>query len=206
MLCSELFFFPSKQQTKLLLWHLNAGIKHLVIAFIRQKVSGPYSSNQIFLAIICLRSLVSRWCDAPWQEEASYPVGMAALMSFLILELPGFRALRAECNHSPPIWNNEVWRVIVEQVASQESLQDCTWHAWCAQRRVTNTAQECARARGRANVCRLNPWMQTQSDASCGAMRIFAGLRLIISCKFAATPVINALLRRKKEGKKERWE
>lgn len=41
--------------------------------------------------------------------------------------------------------------------------------------------------------------MQTQSDASCGAMRFFTGLRLIISCKFAATPVINALLRQRKE-------
>lgn len=108
------------------------------------------------------------------------------------------RALRAECNHSPPIWNNEVWRVIVEQVASWEALQDCTWHAWCVRGDTSawmraDGEREHARAHGRANICRLKPinanskpkWHLLQRNEN-----FSRNLRLIISCKFAVMPVI----------------
>lgn len=99
------------------------------------------------------------------------------------------RALTVECNHSPPIWNNEVWRVIVEQVASWESLQDCTWHAWC----VRAVVLAWMRTQTLANICRLNPinansipkWHLQQRNE-----KFSRNLRLIISCKFAVMPVI----------------
>lgn len=112
-------------------------------------------------------------------------------------------ATRVECNHSPPIWNNQVWRVIVEQVASWESLQDCSWHGW-PRRRVGEDAEQNSRptpthTRARANtkplanICRLNPinantkpkWQLRRHNE-----KFSRKLRLIISCKFTIMPVI----------------
>lgn len=109
-------------------------------------------------------------------------------------------AMRVERNHSPPIWNNQVWRVIVEQVASWESSQDCLWHGRRRRRAGEDAAQSSrphthtrARAQSLPNICRLNPinanakpkWRLRRHNEK------FSGkVRLIISCKFSIMQVI----------------
>lgn len=120
-----------------------------------------------------------------------------SMSTFLTVETVKPRALRLECNHSPPIWNNEVWRVIVKQVASWEYLQDCTWHVWCVRgivlaRMCTQTLTQ-IQTHTLTNTCRLNPinanskpkWHLQQRNE-----KFSRNLRLIINCKFAVMPVI----------------
>lgn len=144
------------------------------------------------MAINCLHGLVSEFMQCSVALELCCQDWMVLLMSaHLIAETVKLCALRAECNHSPPIWNNEVWRVIVKQVASWESLQDCTWRVMCTRRRVSLDAHPDMHAL--TNTCRLNPinanskpkWHLQQRNE-----KFSRNLRLIINCKFAVMPVI----------------
>lgn len=129
--------------------------------------------------------------------------GKLACLDGVFNELPDpgaarLRALRAERNHSPPMWNNEVWRVIVEQVASRESLQDCTWHAWRVRGDTsawmrTNSTREHAWTHGRTNICRLNPINANSKPKRRLLQRnenFSKNLRMIIGRKFAVMPAI----------------
>lgn len=152
----------------------------------------------IFWAVICLHSSGWVWCPVTGEGELACLDGV-----FNELPDPGaarLRAPRPEPNHSPPVWNNEVWRVIVEQVASRESLQDCGWHAWrvrgdtSAWMRTKSTGAH-GWTHGRENICRLKP-NNTNSKPRRRllqhVMRIFSrNLRLIIGCKFSLMPVVS---------------
>lgn len=171
-------------------------MKKVLLAFIITHWVSHYF--QIFWAISCLHSCVSGLVRCPVTGEG----GLACLDGvFNELPHPGAArlcALRAQRNHSPPMWNNEVWRVIVEQVAFRESLQDCTWHAWRVRGDTsvwmhTNSSREHAWTHGRANICRLNSINANSKPQRRLLQRnenFSRNLRLIIGCKFAVMPVI----------------
>lgn len=157
----------------------------------------PWSSD-LLGHFFCLHSLVSGLVRCPVTGG-----GTLARLDGVFNELPNpgaarLRALPPERNHSPPMWNNEVWRVIVEQVASRESLQDCAWHAWRVRGDTsawmrTNSTQEHAWTHGCTNICRLNP-INANSKPKRRLLQhnenFSRNLRLIIGCKFAVMPVI----------------